>query len=185
MGKKDGKRGAGVSRASVVALGGLLAALGLLLLFLAGVVPGAELTLYGASSLLTAAMVLEAGPAAGWVLYAATALLGTAVLPVKTAMIPYALFFGCYGILKYHIESLHSRVPELVLKLVAFNAALAAGYFVLRAAAFDLLGLPELTPPFLAVLAQGFFLLYDAVYTRLIDWYRRSIRLRWTKGGTS
>lgn len=172
-------------RTAATALGGILTALGLVLLLLAGIVPGAELTFYGVSSLLTALLVLEAGPVGGWTLFGATTILGAALLPVKTAIVPYALFFGYYGVLKYHIESLGNRALEIVLKLLAFNVALAAGYFVLRATAFDILGLPSLSPPLLALLAQGFFLLYDAVYSRLIDWYRRSIRPRWAKGGTA
>lgn len=92
------------SKTMKIALGGICLALTVIFLFGGSIVPGIELTLFAISSLFTAVMILETGVKGGVLLYAGAVLLGFAIIPNKLAMIPYAFFFGYYGIVKYYIE---------------------------------------------------------------------------------
>ena len=100
------------NQSSVIALGGICLALTLAFLFAGSVAPGIELTLFALSSLFTAVMVLESGVGAAALLYAAAVILGFFIVPNKPAVIPYAFFFGYYGILKFYPLQGTSRLQK-------------------------------------------------------------------------
>ena len=115
------------------------------------------------------AAVLTAGRAAGYLCWAASALLGLFLLPDKGVALLYLIFLGLYPVVKNNIEGLRRLPLEWLCKLACFNAALSLFWFALRA-----LFLPD--PPvwlgertWLLYLAGNLiFVLYDVGLSRLI-----------------
>ena len=71
------------------------------------------------------AAVLAAGRAAGYLCWAASALLGLFLLPDKGVALLYLIFLGLYPVVKNNIEGLRRLPLEWLCKLACFNAALS------------------------------------------------------------
>ena len=82
--------------AKAVALGGVLTALSLVLLYLASVSPTGRLGLTAVAGVVPAAAVVSGGLGAGVLSYLAAGLLGLLLIPAKAAAILYLLFFGIW-----------------------------------------------------------------------------------------
>lgn len=157
-------------KSRTVALGGIFGSLSLLTLFGAAYVQTNTLFFYGASSLFVSFLVVEAGIGAGWVFYGSTTLLAFLLLPDKLVVLPYAVFFGLYGLIKYYTESLKKTVPEYTLKGAFFAAAVAAAYFLYtRLFAMEIIFMIPLY--YLILPAVLVFYIYDYLYTRLLSFY--------------
>ena len=125
-----------------MALGGILLALCIAGVFMSSIVPGAEMTLLLVASAGIFIFCREAGAAGGFVLYAAACLLCVILVPNKLAVLPLALVFGLYPVLKYLLEkALQNKWLCLAAKTVYYAAAgavalklfwalLAAGWLV-------------------------------------------------------
>ena len=92
------------------AVAGVLAAGSLAVLWLACMVPSGRIGLTGAAGLFPVAAVLAAGRAAGYLCWAASALLGLFLLPDKGVALLYLIFLGLYPVVKNNIEGLR-RLP--------------------------------------------------------------------------
>lgn len=158
-----------------IALGGVLGALAVICLFLATVLPTNRLSFYALSSFFVAVMVMEWGIKAGWLFYAATSLVAIVVIPEKLEAVPYFLFFGIYGILKYYIEKINKQVFEYVLKFAYFNLCLLAAWFLIRQIFALSINIQLPWWGIIAVLEVVFFL-YDFVYTLFIGYYRNKLK---------
>lgn len=163
-------------KASRVALGGVLAALSLLLLYLASVMPSGRLAAVAVAGLVPVAGVVSGGLATGFLSYAAAGILGFLLLPDKGCALLYAAFFGLYPMIKSLIERLRRLALEILLKLVFFNAVLAALLFGFSA--FLLPMLPQLLQSTLLIFLAGniVFLLYDYGFSKLITYYASRFR---------
>ena len=158
------------NRSAPVALGGVLAAGSLAVLWVACTAPSGRLGLTAAAGLFPVAGVLAAGRAAGYLCWAAGGLLGLLLLPDKGVALLYLVFLGLYPVVKSRIESLNRLGNEWVLKLAFFNGALTLFWFALRG-----LFLPN-PPPWLgenSLLLYGagnvIFVIYDIGLSRLIS----------------
>ena len=162
--------------ASRVALGGVLAALSLLLLYGATLLPSGRIGMVAVAGLIPAAGVISGGVGTGFLCYGATGLLGLLLLPDKGCALLYALFFGLYPMVKYAVERLRKLPVELVLKLAFFNLILVIVWFGFSALLLPLL--PELmrTPLPLFVGGNVVFLIYDYGFSKLITCYASRIR---------
>lgn len=163
------------------ALGGVLAAGSLAVMWLASVVPSGSLGLTAAAGLFPVGAVIAAGRPAGLLCWAAASVLGLLLLPNKGVALIYLCFLGLYPAVKSRMENVKSRVLEWVGKFAFFNVALSICWFVFRS-----LFLPAL-PQWLGektwlVYAAGnvVFLIYDIALTRLIG--AVMVRLRPLKG---
>ena len=157
------------SRSGPIALGGVLAAGSLVVLWLACMVPSGRLGVTAAAGLFPVAGVLAAGRTAGYLCWAAGGILGLILLPDKGVALMYLAFLGLYPVVKSRIESLRRLGLEWVLKLVFFNAVLTLFWFVLRS-----MFLPQ-PPDWLgenSLLLYGagnlVFVIYDVGLSRLI-----------------
>lgn len=166
------------SKTSKIALGGICLALTVVFLFAGSIVPGIELTLFAVSSLFTAVMIMETGPKGGILLYVAALLLGIAVIPNKLAMIPYAFFFGYYGIFKYYVEKLKHRYLQLILKIVFYALVLCIGLIGFKNLLLGSIHLPEYPVGALIIAGILMLIVYDYIYTMLIGFYMRRIKNR-------
>ncbi len=158
-----------------LALGGILGALAVICLFLASVLPTSRLSLYALSSFFISIVVIESGIKAGWLFYAATSLLSLILVPDKLEIIPYAIFFGVYGILKYYIERINKLPVEYILKFAYFNVCLAAAVLLIRQVFVD--SIKVQLPWWVVIVAlEIVFLVYDVVYTMFIAYYKDKLR---------
>lgn len=167
------------TKTGAVALGGVLAAGSLAVLWLACVIPSGQLGVTAAAGLFPVGAVLAAGRGAGLLCWAAASVLGLLLLPDKGVALMYLFFMGLYPVVKSRLEQLSSRVAEWAGKLVFFNAALSLLWF-----AFQNLFLPALPNWMSGQLwmlygaGNAVFLLYDVALSRLIGGLVARIRPR-------
>jgi hypothetical protein len=163
-------------RIKKITLSGLLLAFTVICVFLAANLPTSRLSLYALSSLFVSIIVIEAGTKSGWAFYVASAILSVILVP-RLGVIPFVVFFGIYGMIKYYVELLKSRVFEYLLKLVYFNICLVLGLIFLKEI---LLSGANLSMP-VYILAAGLevaFILYDYIYTLFIRFYSNTLKPR-------
>ena len=115
-----------------IALGGIMLALSVIVLYAESLAPTGRLSLYALSSFFVSFIVLESGIRAGWLFYLASSLLSFLIVPDKLGLVPYFLFFGVYGLIKHYCEKIRNRVVEFVLKYVYFNLCLVAAWFLVK-----------------------------------------------------
>ncbi len=155
------------------ALGGVLGAGSLVVLWLACAAPSGRLGLTAAAGLFPMAATLYAGRPAGYLCWGAASLLGLILLPDKRVALLFFAFLGLYPVVKGAVESLRRLPVEWALKLLFFNGVLTACWF-----AFRELFLPH-PPAWLgenSLLLYGggnvIFILYDTGLSRLVGMLR-------------
>ena len=155
----------------------MLAAIGVVLMYLGSLVEVLDVSMAVLASLLCVIAVVEYGKAAPWLVYAVTSVIAVVLLPNKTPAVEYALFFGFYPILKEKFEKRKAPIAWL-LKEITFNVSLVAVFF-----AFKLFMLGDINIPIpmyivLAVALEVVFVLYDLALTKLISYYIYNLRKR-------
>lgn len=169
------------SRASVLALCGVLAALAVALMFLGGVIPFASIACPVLASLVMIPVYTETGKKWSLLWYAAVAVLGFLLAPDKEAAILF-VFFGYYPMLKKIFGRLPNKWLRWLVKLLYVNAAIAAAYalmiFVFRmdAVSAEFAQMERYLLIVLLVLADISFVLYDLLIDRLEIFYHVRIR---------
>lgn len=108
-----------------LALSGILAAAGFVILLLGCSLPNGKLAVGAIASLCVAIDLMAAGYAGGLGCYAATALLALLLLPAKEVSVFYAALFGPYAIIKLWCEQRKNRVAEWGMKVAASGILLA------------------------------------------------------------
>lgn len=160
-----------------IALNGILGALAVVSLLLAVIIPTNTLSFYALSSFFISVTIIESGIRAGWMFFVSTSLLSLIIVPDKLILVPYVVFFGIYGIVKYYIEKLNKLALEYVLKFIYFN--LCAGIAVVTVSQLFNTALVSRLPWWLLVIAlETAFFVYDYVYTLFISYYRDKLRPR-------
>ena len=94
------------TKTGAVALGGVLAAGSLAVLWLACVIPSGQLGVTAAAGLFPVGAVLAAGRGAGLLCWAAASVLGLLLLPDKGVALMYLFFMGLYPVVKSRLEQL-------------------------------------------------------------------------------
>ncbi len=155
----------------------MLAALGVVLLYLGSMIEVADLSMAVLASLLCVFAVIEYGGSAPWLVFGVTGILSLILIPQKTPAVFYLLFFGYYPILKEKLEK-RPKVVAWVLKEVIFNVALVLilllSHFLLTASGTT----PILLYVAFAALSEILFPVYDIALTRLISLYLYRLRKR-------
>ena len=155
----------------------MLAALGVVLLWLGSIVEVVDISMAVIASLLCVFAVIEYGKGAPWMVFAVTAILSLILVPQKTPAVMYAVFFGYYPILKEKIERL-PRLSAWLIKEAVFNVALVLMLFLSRALLFGTQAQTDLLYLAVALLAELVFPIYDIALTRLISLYVYHLRDR-------
>ncbi|MBR6825222.1 MAG: hypothetical protein IKM59_01610 [Oscillospiraceae bacterium] len=161
------------SKASLIALCGVLAALALVCLFLGGSIPAASISCPVLASLVLIPVYLEWGWKWGMIWYAAVGILGLLIAPMKECAILFVAF-GYYPLLRKPL----GRLPfSKLFKLLYFNAVLILAYGMM----LFVFSMPELKAEFadmgrwmlvvMAVLANISFFLYDILVSRVEVFY--------------
>ena len=162
-----------------VALGGIVASLCIVLMFMSGVLP----VLYIAAPMLAGMLMIilaeEVSVPWAWLTYTAVSLLSMIVSFDKEAALMFVLFFGYYPILRPSLMKLPLRSVRLACKLVLYNLFLAADVLI----TIYVLGLPSFDDYSrammitLGVLANLLFLSYDMLLSRM-RWFYRTVFVR-------
>ena len=111
-----------------VALGGVIAALCLLGMFLTGVIPFLNMTLPMIAGVLITVIAVEVSSSWAVMTYIAVSFLSVFVTFDKTSALLFILFFGHYPIIKPHLEKIYSKIAYTVLKLTLFNICIYIYY---------------------------------------------------------
>ncbi len=153
---------------SQVALGGVMAALALVLIYLASVIPTAQIGVAAVAGLCPLVVVVAGSFPAGFLSYAASGILALLLVPSKSCAVMYAILLGLYPVLKGLIERLHNIVLELLIKLVYFNIVMTVMWFVFAAMILPML--PELlnVAVWFYIVGNIVFLIYDYGVSKLI-----------------
>ena len=158
-----------------VALGGAVAALGLVLMFLTAIIPFGTFAFPTFAGMLLVVIVIEIGYGLSVAVYVVTAVLSFLLVPDKEAALIYTAFLGFYPIIKSLIERLPNKVMQIVIKLILFNACMIGAFFI----AINLLSIPKESfnlfgvylPYVFLILGNFAFLLYDFCITRVVTIY--------------
>ena len=155
-------------RSGRTALGGVLAAVSLALLWVAGMAPSGRLGLTALAGLGPVVAVLTAGRGAGYLCWAASGVLGLLLTPDKGAAALYLVFFGLYPVVKARLESMDRRWAEWALNLIYFNGVLTGFVALFQQLIFPVLPNWMTGLPVLYGLGNLVFVLYDVGLSRLI-----------------
>lgn len=166
---------------SKTALGGIVAALSVTMMFLTSVIPTLTYALPAAAGILLVIMVMDVDKKWAFGVYAAVSILSLLVLPDKEAAVMYVFFFGHYPIFKAIFEAKCKGVLLWILKLLLFNVSVVAAYLVIIY--IFQIPLDEMEEygkwAVVGLLAMGnvVFVIYDIALSRLITLYT----LKWRK----
>ena len=170
-----------MKQSSKCALGGIVAALSLVMMISVAVIPFLTYALPAAAGMLVIFMVIETDKKWAFGVYATVAILGMLLVPDKEVAVMYLAFFGYYPIIKAIFESKLNRVIGWILKVAAFVATMVASYaFMMRFMGvtidetedFGMLAIPVLLGT--GTLA---FIMYDVALTKMISLYL----IKWQK----
>lgn len=128
------------SKASDMALGGVLAALAVVIMSLGGLIPAATFVCPMLCMLILTIVLKRCGRRTAWAWYGAVAILSLLLGPDKEAAAVF-VFLGYYPVLKPKLDSLPCK---WLWKALLFNAAILLMYWLLM----NLFGMAELTEEF-------------------------------------
>lgn len=172
--------GIGLRQSSKIALGGIIAALSVVLMLLTAI-PSMTFVLPAIAGVLLMIMVVEVSKGWAFMVFVAVSLISVFIVPDRMASVMYILFFGYYPVLKALMESKLPRTVEVILKFVVFNVSIVAAYFLLT----FVMGTPMLDLEFwqekgiptgvliavAIIFADVVFLVYDLALSKLVDMY--------------
>ncbi len=163
-----------------IAAGGLFAALSLMMMFSAALLPVATYAAPIAAGLMLLPVAVELGTPTALVSYAAVSFLSLFTVPDVEATAMFIAFFGYYPLLRRRLQ----RLPVLlrtILKYLLFNAAVCAVYaaliflFSMEALAAEIAGGFGIL---LLLLGNVLFWAYDRMIGRLLPAYMLRLRPR-------
>ncbi len=160
-----------------VSFGGIITALSLICLYMSNILPTNRLLFYAISSMFISAIVIEIGVPTAVITCIAIDILAFTILPNKILLIPYILFFGYYGILKYYIEKLNHIVIEWVIKILYYNSIMALIYYIVTKVMGETINIKNYLW-FIIILLEVAFIIYDIGYSLGISYYNQHIRKR-------
>jgi len=117
-----------MSHTKKLALSGVFAGLVLAVMWVFSFVPYMDYALPAIAGMVSLLLVMEIGRVWSTAVYAASAVLCALLLPQKGVALFYIAFFGYYPILKSLLEDKLPKWLGWILKLAAFNAAMAGAY---------------------------------------------------------
>lgn len=155
----------------------MFAALTLLCVYLANVLPALRITFYFISSVFLMGIMMERRTVTAFVTFAAVLFLGFLIVPVKLGMLPYLFFFGHYAIFKFYVDGSRQGAGAVIVKLVYFNVCAALIYFFTDG--WMIAQIPFNIPWWgLVVAGELIFLFYDWLFSKVAHWYYGALRSR-------
>jgi len=164
-----------LKQSSKTALGGIIAALSISMMFLIAVIPFFTYALPAAAAILLIPIVIEINKKWAFGVYASVSILALLVVPNKEVAVIYAAFFGYYPIIKAFFESRFPKTIVFILKLLIFNITMFTSYYLMLK--FMGIEIDELKTfgvyavPILLIIGSVAFVMYDFALTKIISLY--------------
>ena len=177
------------SKSKSIAMGGLMTALSVILLYLGSILPTGTLILLTVASLPVAIMIIENGYGYGLLTYGSTGIAFFIFSGNIKGLITYSIFFGIYPVIKLVAEKNPFIIKEFALKIGFFNLSLMGILYGFKLIGIDFLTLVKginfpfgysdakdgilywAMPYILFAVAQIAFLVYDYAFSILIGYY--------------
>lgn len=172
-----------MNKVSNITSGGILAALSLIFIYLASIMPTNKLALMTLTSFIIIVCILITGIKNSFLIYITVSLLSLFLVTSKGIAFTYLVFFGLYGFIKFYIERLQNLYLEIFLKLIFFNASFWLLFSLYRTLFMGLVDFSQLKLPFFAVIIflEGAFLIYDYILTSFIAYFNKNLRPKFKK----
>ncbi len=173
-----------LSATARLTLGAMAAALGVLFMYAASILPSGKLVLLFLASVVIWIPLNERGGIPYAVAcYLATALLTLLLVPNKLYALAYALFFGLYGFIKLGVDgAVRDRFIAFVLKMLIMNLLAAAfiwlGGLIMKQDLFSML--PEYPLYIVIPVLEAAFVAFELLYTFAISFFDGRLRDRIT-----
>lgn len=164
-----------MNQSSKCAIGGIVAALSLVILISVAIIPFLTYALPAAAGILIIPIVIEIDKKWAFGVYATVAILGALLVPNKEVAAMYIAFFGYYPIIKAIYEGHFNTWIAWILKVLSFVISIGASYYVLIA----LMGLEIdeietyglIAVPLLLGAGTVAFIIYDIAITKIVELY--------------
>ncbi len=166
-----------MKKSTQVAIGGLSAALCLLMMFMTGLVPFSSYLFPAMAGIVLIAVADEMGVKTALLVYAVVSVLAILIVPDQEAKLLFILFLGYYPMLKPVLEKL-PRLFSFFIKLAVFNGIIVAFYYI----TLYILGIPDILEgwgdlgKYTIYAALGManftFIMYDFLLTQVLQIYR-------------
>ena len=174
-----------MKQSSKTALGGIVAALSISLMFSISIVPFCTYAVPAAAAVMLIPIVIEINKKWALGVYFCVSFLGLILVPNKEVAVIYAAFFGYYPVLKALLEKKMGFITEWIFKLLIFNLSMSVSYYVMlrfmgiRIDEMETLGM--LAIPILLVMGSVAFILYDYAVSKIIVLYIRRFQKQFRK----
>lgn len=158
-----------------VSLGGLIAALSLVLMFLTGGIAFGTFAFPAFAGILLILLVFNIGFGYAFGVYFITAVLSFLLFADKESALYYAIFLGFYPIIKGLIERIKSRFLQYIVKFALFNLCMIGAFFIgtfllsIPKESFNIFGV--YLPWVFLLIGNVIFIIYDLCITRLVTLY--------------
>lgn len=113
-----------------VALGGIVSALCLLCMFLAGIMPVFYLILPMAAGVLLMIIAEEVSMGWAWLTYTAVCLLSMFITADKESALVFVVLFGHYPMVRIYLQKMKFRLLRFIIKAAVFNICAIAFFYV-------------------------------------------------------
>lgn len=158
-----------------IAFCGIIAALGVVIMFLSGVVPVATIALPALAGCFLIPVVAECNVRWGFGVFAVTAIISFFLSADREAFLMYLLFFGYYPVLYAVLDRMRNKIAKYVVKFLVFNAAVIGETLIATyvfSIPFEEIGiLGGFTAIVLLLAANVVFVIYDYALRGLIATY--------------
>lgn len=161
--------------AKKVALGGMMSALSITIMFMGSVIPSSEFITVVFAGLVMIAVSAELGVRYASTVYASVGILSFILLPSKEIALMFCAIFGYYPIIKFKMDRLNPKI-RFIAKFLLFNIT----FFVAQALMLYILTTEEVRKQILSnhpmytlafiVLSNVFFALYDRFV--MLMWFK-------------
>jgi hypothetical protein len=152
---------------NLIARGGILTAMGAMLIYLSTISPTSKVYILGVAASLIPLSVIITNLRNSFIVYFATSIISFLMLGFKGSVVAYVIFFGLYGLIKYFVERLRNIPLEIVLKLLYFNISIGIIFYVYKLFFTDLLKL-NLPIYLVVIMLQFIFIIFDYALTLFI-----------------
>lgn len=171
-----------------VALGGVVSAAAVAIMFLGSIIPFATYASPAIAGFCVLYFCVEFNKPTAFAVYFSISALSLLLVPDKEQALLFTCVFGFYPIVKQLIEAKLGKLIGTVLKFIVFNLSVFLLYYaVVRLFSLDIIlnemsGYSEWMLAVMLLLGNVAFYFYDILLTRVAFWYFAKIRPRLTKG---
>lgn len=170
-----------MKQSSKCAIGGIVAAISLVLMISVAIIPFLTYALPAVAGLFIVFVVIEIDKKWAFGVYCTVAILGMLLVPDKEVAVMYLAFFGYYPIIKALIEAKIPTAIGWILKVLTFVATMSVSYYLMIRFMGVTIDETEdfgmMAYPLLLGMGTVAFVMYDIALTGMISVYLK----KWQK----